>query len=160
MFTTIMKLRRLCNHGTMQIATSDCSTPSGKKRQFDKVPISVSTEPFCEYCAAEDEDTATLVEGLNMCPQCSRGLGGQEVLSQSAMNRDSPTQKNGLFLPLPSSSLALRSFQSHESASRSPSPVSSASSSAIDAGRSSKLFAVAEKILESLGSSKKYVLLP
>ncbi|OCL05964.1 hypothetical protein AOQ84DRAFT_322110 [Glonium stellatum] len=58
LFTTIMMLRRLCNHGTLQVAP-----PSWL---------------FCEVCGGEDENIVTLLGSLETSPECSRCLVRQE----------------------------------------------------------------------------------
>lgn len=139
LFTTIMKLRRLCNHGTLQAATPSCPTPSGKRRRFEKQQISTDRELFCEFCSGEDEDTAALLGSLDVCPRCSRCLDGQEAsLSQTPMNRLSPA-------PPPSSLVP------EASASRSPTPLPSG----LQAGYSSKLVTVTDNIQKSVNDSKR-----
>ncbi|KAF5252269.1 hypothetical protein FANTH_2825 [Fusarium anthophilum] len=73
LFSAIMKLRRVCNHGATPI--SACSS-KGKnqlavpktKREASRSP---SAEPACEFC---DERTGTidLLGGLDSCPICGR----------------------------------------------------------------------------------------
>jgi SWI/SNF-related matrix-associated actin-dependent regulator of chromatin subfamily A3 len=76
MFITIMKLRRLCNHGTM-----DIQSPEDENLIF-----SDPEAPLCEFCSGGDEDDAPLLEGLDSCPQCSRDL--QSVQRNQAWEQD------------------------------------------------------------------------
>ncbi|KAF2684141.1 hypothetical protein K458DRAFT_38039 [Lentithecium fluviatile CBS 122367] len=150
LFTTIMKLRRLCNHGTLQAATPSCPTPPGKRRKFGKQRISTDIKLFCEFCGEEDEDTAALLGSLDVCPRCSRCLVSQEAsLSQTPMNGLSPAP--------PPSSLALGVSASRSSTSQSLSPISASSTSGLQAGYSSKLVAVTDNIQKSLNDSKSLV---
>ncbi|KAH8701225.1 hypothetical protein GQ44DRAFT_832024 [Phaeosphaeriaceae sp. PMI808] len=87
LFATIMKLRRLYNHGTLQATTPSWPAPSGKRQRSRKQQISTDGELSCELCGGEDEDTATLIDSLDMCPDCSRCLGSQKApLPQPPMN--------------------------------------------------------------------------
>lgn len=150
LFATIMKLRRLCNHGTLQAATPSCSTPFGKRRRSRKQQISTDGELCCEFCGGEDEDTATLLDSLDMCPECSRCLGSQEPsLSQPPMNGSSPDS--------PPSSLAPWASASRSSTPQSLSIMSPNSSFGLQAGYSSKLVAVTDNIQKSLNDSKSLV---
>ncbi len=66
MFATIMKLRRLCNHGastTLVAANSAFRTEPG-----------LDNEQGCEFCNGADEDKLGLVKEDNFCPECGREL--------------------------------------------------------------------------------------
>lgn len=54
LFTTIMKLRRLCNHGSFHVSTRD--------------------EALCEFCCGDSGETTTFLDGHETCPECSRAL--------------------------------------------------------------------------------------
>ncbi|KAM6511298.1 hypothetical protein FALCPG4_016300 [Fusarium falciforme] len=54
LFTTIMKLRRLCNHGSFHVSSRD--------------------EALCEFCCGDSKETTTFLDGLETCPECSRAL--------------------------------------------------------------------------------------
>ncbi|KAL2672282.1 hypothetical protein Neosp_012984 [[Neocosmospora] mangrovei] len=54
LFTTTMKLRRLCNHGSIHISSRD--------------------EALCEFCFGDSKETSTFLDGLETCPECSRAL--------------------------------------------------------------------------------------
>ena len=147
LFTTIMKLRRLCNHGTLQTATLSCSTPSGKKKRSKSEHISTDLV-LCEFCSGEDEDTAALLESLDTCPECSRCLRSQEAsLFHLPMKRPYPNSPPGSPAPW-------------ASANRSPTPQSLSSmtpnsSGGLPAGHSSKVVAIIDNIQKSLNGSKR-----
>lgn len=73
LFSAIMKLRRVCNHGAISISacgskhTNQLSVPKGKR----KASRSPSTERACEFC---DERTGNidLIGDLDSCPICGR----------------------------------------------------------------------------------------
>ncbi|KAJ9418067.1 SNF2 family N-terminal domain-containing protein [Fusarium oxysporum] len=73
LFSAIMKLRRVCNHGAISISacgskrTNQLAVPKTK----GKASRSPSAEPACEFC---DERTGNfdLLGGLDSCPICGR----------------------------------------------------------------------------------------
>ncbi|KLO81314.1 Uncharacterized protein Y057_8158 [Fusarium fujikuroi] len=73
LFSAIMKLRRVCNHGAIPISacgskrTNQLAVPKAKR----KASRSPSAEPACEFC---DERTGNidLIGGLDSCPICGR----------------------------------------------------------------------------------------
>ncbi|CVK96146.1 related to promoter binding protein RUSH-1alpha [Fusarium proliferatum] len=73
LFSAIMKLRRVCNHGAIPISacsskrTNQLSVPKAKR----KASRSPSAEPACEFC---DERTGNVdfLGGLDSCPICGR----------------------------------------------------------------------------------------
>ncbi|KAF5714151.1 hypothetical protein FGLOB1_3651 [Fusarium globosum] len=73
LFSAIMKLRRVCNHGAIPISacsskrTNQLSVPKAKL----KASRSPSAEPACEFC---DERTGNVdfLGGLDSCPICGR----------------------------------------------------------------------------------------
>ncbi|KAF5975670.1 hypothetical protein FBULB1_7246 [Fusarium bulbicola] len=73
LFSTIMKLRRVCNHGAIPINSSSSkrtnllAVPKPKR----KTSRSPSAEPACEFCD-ERSGNADLVGGLDSCPLCCR----------------------------------------------------------------------------------------
>ena len=67
LFTAIMKLRRLCNHGTF--ATSLTNTNSAAE-----TGPGLQNEQGCEFCSGADEDRFELVNQNNFCSECGREL--------------------------------------------------------------------------------------
>ncbi|KAF5566178.1 hypothetical protein FNAPI_1295 [Fusarium napiforme] len=73
LFSAIVKLRRVCNHGAIPMSasgskhTNQLAVPKSKR----KVSRSPSAEPACEFC---DEKTGNvdLLGGLDSCPICGR----------------------------------------------------------------------------------------
>jgi hypothetical protein len=73
LFSAIMKLRRVCNHGAIPISssssrqTNQLAVPKTKV----KAPRSPSAEPACEFCD-EKAGNSDVVGGLDSCPICGR----------------------------------------------------------------------------------------
>jgi SWI/SNF-related matrix-associated actin-dependent regulator of chromatin subfamily A3 len=85
LFSAIMKLRRVCNHGTIEVKASN-----EKKSKYLTVPKkkrnnsrSASAEPACEFCSKEllEDD---LFGALDSCPLCSRILSDETTKTASA----------------------------------------------------------------------------
>ena len=151
LFTTIMKLRQLCNHGTvrgLRAAIPRSPMLFDKRRRLKKQQISTDRELFCEFCGGEDEDTAPLVDSLETCPECYRCLKSPEAsLPRTSISWLSPAS--------PLSSLAPSTSASPSSTPQSPSPMSPNSSFGLQEGYSSKLVAVVDNIQKSLNNSKR-----
>ena len=64
LFAAIVKLRRLCNHGT----------------------LSADAEPDCDFCRGNDEDRLVLLSESEFCTECGRSLSSasRELESKSA----------------------------------------------------------------------------
>ncbi|RYP62194.1 hypothetical protein DL771_009826 [Monosporascus sp. 5C6A] len=84
LFITIMKLRRLCNHGTFQAATPTYPTLSRKARKSKKQQMSTDAELSCDFCSREDEDTATLLDSLE---SLNDPKNGSKKLTLTVANR-------------------------------------------------------------------------
>ncbi|KAH7211217.1 SNF2 family N-terminal domain-containing protein [Fusarium oxysporum] len=73
LFSAVMKLRRVCNHGAIPISacSSKCTNQLIVPKTKGKASRSPSAEPVCEFC---DERTgnADLLGGLDSCPMCGR----------------------------------------------------------------------------------------
>lgn len=65
-FTAIIKLRRLCNHGTFPVSPASNSTTLTKSDP--------ESEEGCEFCNGNDEDKLELVSQGDLCSQCGRLL--------------------------------------------------------------------------------------
>ncbi|KAF4998446.1 hypothetical protein FDECE_11787 [Fusarium decemcellulare] len=78
LFTTIMKLRMLCNHGGAHVSTRE--------------------EALCEFCCGNSKDAATFLDGLETCPECGRALNTQDksslVVSTEKMFLASPARSS------------------------------------------------------------------
>lgn len=70
LFAAIMKLRRLCNHGTLlaseSVSNSDPTTPG-------------MLESPCEYCQGNQEETLAALNKDTVCPECGRSLQRAQV---------------------------------------------------------------------------------
>lgn len=79
LFTTIVKLRRLCNHGSFHVSTRD--------------------EALCEYCCGDSKETTTFLDGLETCPECSRALksSNRKTLAPSMIQESSLSPAPSLF---------------------------------------------------------------
>ncbi|KAI0536612.1 SNF2 family N-terminal domain-containing protein [Xylaria digitata] len=65
LFAAIMKLRRLCNHGTLSSAQI---SPSAT------LPAGADGEPDCDFCGSNDEDKLALLGKNEFCTECRRSL--------------------------------------------------------------------------------------
>ncbi|KAG5662611.1 hypothetical protein KAF25_005029 [Fusarium avenaceum] len=86
LFSTIMKLRRVCNHGVIALESTSTKQSNQlavpkKQRSGSRSP---SSEPACEYCTGKDKDDE-LLGVLDSCPLCGRLLfgGNDEALSMA-----------------------------------------------------------------------------
>ncbi|KAI5461404.1 SNF2 family N-terminal domain-containing protein [Mariannaea sp. PMI_226] len=70
LFAAIMKLRRLCNHGTL----SPAQIADGERD--------------CDFCSGNDEDKLALLSNNGFCPECDRSL--------SSTSRGSKSKRPGL----------------------------------------------------------------
>ena len=80
LFSAIMKLRRVCNHGAIEVKASTETqskylTVPKKKQNSSRSP---SAEPACDFCSKEllQDD---LVGALDSCPLCSRPLSEEDA---------------------------------------------------------------------------------
>ncbi|RFN45450.1 hypothetical protein FIE12Z_10316 [Fusarium flagelliforme] len=94
LFSAIMKLRRVCNHGTIDIKATTQKRPCHltvpkMKRGISRSP---SAEPACDFCSKGVLDNYLLGE-LDSCPLCSRILPEENIDSSSAAAspRDTPS---------------------------------------------------------------------
>ncbi|KAF5265986.1 hypothetical protein FOXYS1_3182 [Fusarium oxysporum] len=110
LFSAIMKLRRVCNHGAIPI--SACSSKRTNQlivpKTKGKASRSPSAEPACEFC---DERTGNfdLLGGLDSCPICGRlqfemkdeslSLAPSPSPTPSMMDLDTPDPPNREFSP-------------------------------------------------------------
>ena len=85
LFSTIMKLRRVCNHGLNEI-----KLPTPRQSNYLAVPRlkhntsrSPSVDPACEFCS-KDVLEDDLLGALDSCPLCSRILTEERFNSPSA----------------------------------------------------------------------------
>ncbi|KAJ3548305.1 hypothetical protein NM208_g1071 [Fusarium decemcellulare] len=78
LFTTIMKLRMLCNHGGAHVSERE--------------------EALCEFCCGDSQDIATFLDGLETCPECGRALKTRDrsslAVSTEQMSLASPARSS------------------------------------------------------------------
>lgn len=136
LFSTIRQLQRLCSNSQYQ-APSAIVAQGKKGTRKGKKGASVDIE--CDSCG--DEDAASLLDGLSVCPECSRPLvTGKKLIADSS---STPTHLS------PGSLL-------NTTPSRSPSPLSGDSPSNVSfQTTSSKLNAVADNIEQHKDESKR-----
>lgn len=81
LFATIMRLRRVCNHGNIiPEASGAVSSPTG----YGPSPRGwvSSDDAECEFCSGSEDATRFALDGLDWCPACIRWLGDpEEVVS-------------------------------------------------------------------------------
>ncbi|KAG4435757.1 hypothetical protein IFR05_008771 [Cadophora sp. M221] len=127
LFTMVMKLRRLCNHGTMI--------------QTDQLPLGATPEldsdSLCEYCQGPQQENLAILNKNQACPECGRMVF--PASSSTTSFASSPTPVNS---PIGRDTAQYGSFQNPVLSPRSASRQSS-----------TKLVAVLENIkLEPPGS--------
>ncbi|KAF5705134.1 promoter binding RUSH-1alpha [Fusarium mundagurra] len=73
LFSAIMKLRRVCNHGVIPASSYSSKRPNqlAVPKSKGKASRSPSAEPTCEFCD-EGSGNSDLVCGLDSCPICGR----------------------------------------------------------------------------------------
>jgi len=94
MFAATMKLRRLCNHGTV------VSVLTGNGSSAEAVG-SPEDEQNCDFCNGADEDAFELIAQGGFCPECGRQLGstassGRSTPKQSGRPRRAAAERNNL----------------------------------------------------------------
>ena len=89
LFQTIMKLRRLCNHGTFVTETVTQRSPSPSRKRGGSKGLATMQEPrdpSCNLCNPDEEDIAASLEGVDECPLCGRRVT-DTAASQSTSTR-------------------------------------------------------------------------
>ena len=84
LFAMVMKLRRLCNHGTMNI-TEQLSLGSA---------LELDSDAFCDYCQGSQQDNLAILNKDQICPECSKIISASSQKSPQtllAMPSTSPT---------------------------------------------------------------------
>ncbi|KAF2190710.1 hypothetical protein K469DRAFT_697943 [Zopfia rhizophila CBS 207.26] len=66
LFAAIMKLRRLCNHGTLSFSAQISLSAT--------LPSGADGEPDCDLCGSNDEDKLGLLSKNEFCTDCGRSL--------------------------------------------------------------------------------------
>lgn len=74
LFSTIRQLQRLCSNGQYQ---APLATAAQGKKGISKSKKRATTNLDIECDCCGDEDAASLLEGLSVCPECSRPLANE-----------------------------------------------------------------------------------
>ncbi|KAH7165443.1 SNF2 family N-terminal domain-containing protein [Dactylonectria macrodidyma] len=131
LFSTIMKLRRLCNHGTLpQGAPSQKPLISLKRRPKPKAVLQTVGNEFCDFCYITEGNMETF-DGIDGCPMCGTLFNSSASPAQDC-EMQLPFQDSSAFIPLSRTSTA--------------SPISNTASMAETVGHSSKLAAVVQNL--------------
>ena len=96
LFTAIMRLRRLCNHGTY--GKTKFTLASDKNWESD-----LDVEMDCEICGVSSEDSWELVSAGDLCPRCGQSL------PQTLRGMSRPSHLNGEAIWLSASASGLQS---------------------------------------------------
>ncbi|CZR48118.1 uncharacterized protein FPRO_12728 [Fusarium proliferatum ET1] len=160
LFSAIMKLRRVCNHGAIPIGacgskrTNQLAVPKTKR----KASRSPSAEPACEFC---DERTGNmdLLGGLDSCPICGRLESEMNDEASSLAPSPRPTSSPTPFMmdidtPEPSTGEYHRQF-GHElkhKSSKMLAVVDNIKKSCLDAGSKSVVFSSWRDTLDILAA--------
>ncbi|KAF5583575.1 hypothetical protein FPCIR_8990 [Fusarium pseudocircinatum] len=157
LFSAIMKLRRVCNHGAIPISSSSTkrtnllAVPKSKR----KTSRSPSTEPACEFCE-EKTGNVDLLSGLDSCPICVR-LESEiidEASSLAPSSRPTPPMMD-IDTPEPSTGEFCRQQSSHElkqKSSKMSAVVDNIKKSCMDAGSKSVVFSSWRDTLDILAA--------
>ncbi|KAI8663644.1 hypothetical protein NCS57_00965900 [Fusarium keratoplasticum] len=74
LFSAVVKLRQVCNHGITQM--NEASTRGMDRLTVTRMPKknsrSPSADPTCDFCCAQDEEDDILLGALDCCPLCGR----------------------------------------------------------------------------------------
>ncbi|KAI1736488.1 SNF2 family N-terminal domain-containing protein [Xylaria scruposa] len=148
LFATIMKLRRLCNHGTFQQENPipEIRRHENQTKRSKETDRSSPEEISCAYCYGDNADISIASDTIEVCPGCSRVLDYEVKMasgSVSPMSFDNSARSvvsPGQLLLEPPSSEFRRDLPSREYT-----------------GYSSKLNAVVGNIQRSLTTSKHIV---
>lgn len=74
LFSAVVKLRQVCNHGITQI--NGTGTRGMDRLTVPRMPKknsrSPSADPTCNFCCAQDEEDDILLRALDCCPLCGR----------------------------------------------------------------------------------------
>jgi SNF2 family DNA or RNA helicase len=138
LFCTIRQLQRLCSNGqylapSFALAEGKKGTSKGKNGARTRVDIE------CDLCS--DQDAAGLLDGLSMCPECSKPLANEKRLSNDTFSMATHLSPGCFLNSIPSPS---------------PSPLSGHyPSSTYFQTTSSKLNAVADNIEQYKDGSKR-----
>ncbi|KAK6337076.1 hypothetical protein TWF718_009862 [Orbilia javanica] len=143
LFATTMKLRRVCNHGTISPLTKNDRYSS---TSFDE---GTSTNGVCQVCTLNGPESHGLFSGTEGCPECGRFFDlADDAPSPDAIIDDARRTSANIRLPI--ADFGILSPPASEASSSGPqyTPV---------LGYSSKLNAVASNIKESSLSNSKSI---
>ncbi|EPS38640.1 hypothetical protein H072_7602 [Dactylellina haptotyla CBS 200.50] len=101
LFSTIVRLRRLCNHGTF-LRTSKISYPTPPGQKLDRMDLDPTyDDESCEVCDGTEGDLLDMLQGYKECPVCNRELGvGGELLATNSPKDESSYDKTSPVPPL------------------------------------------------------------
>ncbi|KAI0809903.1 P-loop containing nucleoside triphosphate hydrolase protein [Xylaria sp. FL0064] len=134
LFATIMKLRRLCNHGTFQQSSHalEVRKPKSQHKGFKGNKPDYPEQVPCAYCYSDNADIGTTSDTLEVCPGCSRVVDNRHKIDDTL----SPDRRcDELPFPIVTTNSLLRE----------------------ETGFSSKLNAVIDNIQQSPATSKNLV---
>lgn len=151
LFTVILRLRMLCNHGTCLDSTSSPSSESRTPQQAGTSDLQIKNDMDCEIC--RDQDSSDLVRDLDFCPSCTRRL--QPSLSPDSSQIDLQSDLR------PRKRLRFSNSSGEDHSDQEQTLTSNPTHALIDgsnyapSGYSTKLRAVAENLFRFAGSSKR-----
>ena len=147
LFTMILKLRMICNHGTyLKHPDSPQSIPD-TSQSFEMSDLQMGNDMTCDVC--HDLEPSNLIEELDICPSCYRLLPAR-MASVETGPANSPNKRRKLS-PTDRGTHSDRTWRPPQSSSH---PSSSENDHPID-GCSTKLQAVANNLVEHDSSSKR-----
>ncbi|KAI0376819.1 SNF2 family N-terminal domain-containing protein [Hypomontagnella monticulosa] len=134
LFATIMRLRRLCNHGTLSLQQGEGASLARTRTPYcqDNTEAQVQESDVCEFCSPTEQDIDSLLDGQQECPLCGRSLVNPTIATdEGAAENFEPTQELNGGPPTPETSWTSQTLS----------------------GFSSKLLAVAQNISSSCAVS-------
>ncbi|KAF4468540.1 DNA repair rad5 [Fusarium albosuccineum] len=93
LFAMMTELRRICNHGTLQVPIPGLQSP----RTLTKA----GTDSLCDYCNEAEESMAKL-NGDSVCPECHRSLSESDASTTSTWDGSPLILHSGLSTKLES----------------------------------------------------------
>lgn len=87
LFTMIMKLRRLCNHGTLSIPIQPTLSPTPS--------LEADVDSHCDYCSGVGEENMARLNGDEICPECNQCLSGAPLKTSSTSRAQNSEAASG-----------------------------------------------------------------
>ncbi|KAF4989707.1 hypothetical protein FDECE_14622 [Fusarium decemcellulare] len=94
LFTMMMELRRICNHGTLRVPIPGLQSP--------KTLTNTGIDSLCDYCDEAEEGSMARLNGDSVCPECHRSLSERDASIKSTWDSSPLILHSGLSTKLES----------------------------------------------------------